>query len=573
MKTTITIFILLLNTYFINAQVGIDNTNPQAALDITSTNDGLLIPRVALTNTITATVITPTTSELVYNTATSGTAPNNVIPGFYYWDGTKWVSIKNTTTPSSSGWSLTGNSATVDGTNFLGTIDDVPFTIKVNNQKAGRISSTGQTFFGYQAGNVNTNDSNTGIGFYALNSNTIGGFNTAIGVGALSNNTIGNYNSAIGGASLNKNTTGNNNTANGSLSLNFNTTGNHNTANGSEALYSNTTGNYNNTNGSRSLYYNTTGYANNAIGFESLFNNWTGYSNVANGDSALHTNINGYQNTAIGAESLYSNANANQNTANGYRALFYNSSGNGNSAIGNQALFNNISGNYNTALGTSAGGGNNVNMAGNYNTFLGYNSASDITNRTNCIAIAGNSNLAFGGDNRVRIGNNSMTSIGGQVTWTTISDERVKENIQNDVKGLDFILKLKPVTYNYSIEKSNKVQNYAIKEDWESKYNIEKIRFSGFLAQEVKRTAQEVGYDFSGVDKPEDAYGLWGLRYAEFTVPLVKSVQELHEKNLAIQTENQHLQNQVADLLKRMELQEQTIKTMQSNLNSLNSKK
>ena len=505
MKTTITIFILLLNTYFINAQVGIDNTNPQAALDITSTNDGLLIPRVALTNTITATVITPTTSELVYNTATSGTAPNNVIPGFYYWDGSQWVSIKNTINASGDGWSLTGNATTVDGTNFIGTTDDIPFTIKANNQKSGRITSTGQTFFGYQAGNVNTDDTNTGIGFQALFSNTIGFSNTGIGMFSLNKNTSGALNTAIGRFSLYKNTTGNQNTANG---------------------------------------------------FGALFSNTTGFDNTATGLHSLKYNTTGTENTADGIYSLMNSTTGSKNSANGY-----------------QTLFSNTTGNFNTAIGFAAGNVNVPNTTGSYNTFLGTNASSDNSNRTNCIAIAGNSNIGFGGDNCVRIGNNSMTSIGGQVTWTTISDERVKENIQNDVKGLDFILKLKPVTYNYSIEKSNKVQNYDIKEDWESKYNIEKIRFSGFLAQEVKRTAQEVGYDFSGVDKPEDANGLWGLRYAEFTVPLVKSVQELHEKNLAIQTENQHLQNQVADLLKRMELQEQTIKTMQSNLNSLNSKK
>jgi hypothetical protein len=69
------------------AQVGIGNTDPKATLDITSTTDGLLIPRVALTSTSDATtVVTLTTSELVYNTATAGTAPNNVVPGYYYWN-------------------------------------------------------------------------------------------------------------------------------------------------------------------------------------------------------------------------------------------------------------------------------------------------------------------------------------------------------------------------------------------------------------------------------------------------------------------------------------------------------
>ncbi|MBU1728109.1 hypothetical protein KKA39_02285, partial [Patescibacteria group bacterium] len=38
-----------------------------------------------------------------------------------------------------TGWDLTGTSGTVDGTNFIGTTDDVPLNFKVNNEKSGRI--------------------------------------------------------------------------------------------------------------------------------------------------------------------------------------------------------------------------------------------------------------------------------------------------------------------------------------------------------------------------------------------------------------------------------------------------
>ena len=75
-------------------QVGIGTTSPNAALDVTSTDNGLLIPRVALTASNVASPLTlPTISELVYNTATAGISPNNVTPGFYYWDGAKWVRL------------------------------------------------------------------------------------------------------------------------------------------------------------------------------------------------------------------------------------------------------------------------------------------------------------------------------------------------------------------------------------------------------------------------------------------------------------------------------------------------
>ncbi|UOK42598.1 MULTISPECIES: hypothetical protein [Flavobacterium] len=126
----------------INAQVGIGTTSPTGALDITSSTDGLVIPRISLTATNVATVTTPTTSELVYNTATSG----DVTPGFYYWDSTKWVRLNTGT--NSSYWALTGNSGTTAGTNFIGTSDDVDFVGKTNNTERFRVLKTGNTGFG-----------------------------------------------------------------------------------------------------------------------------------------------------------------------------------------------------------------------------------------------------------------------------------------------------------------------------------------------------------------------------------------------------------------------------------------
>ena len=49
--------------------VGVGTTSPAAKLDISSTNSGILIPRVALTSTtVAAPVTSPATSTLVYNT-------------------------------------------------------------------------------------------------------------------------------------------------------------------------------------------------------------------------------------------------------------------------------------------------------------------------------------------------------------------------------------------------------------------------------------------------------------------------------------------------------------------------
>lgn len=81
------------------AQVGIGTNTPanSAALDISSNNKGFLPPRIALTGTNdNSTISSPTNGLLVYNTATSGTSPNNVVPGYYFWNSSKWSLIANT---------------------------------------------------------------------------------------------------------------------------------------------------------------------------------------------------------------------------------------------------------------------------------------------------------------------------------------------------------------------------------------------------------------------------------------------------------------------------------------------
>ena len=116
------------------AQVGIGTTSPNVAsmLDITSTNSGLLIPRVALISTSdVATIASPVTSLLVYN---SGFSPN----GYYYWNGSVWVLLS---TGNNFDWSLTGNTGTSAATNFFGTTDDVDIVFKRFNIRAGFIGN------------------------------------------------------------------------------------------------------------------------------------------------------------------------------------------------------------------------------------------------------------------------------------------------------------------------------------------------------------------------------------------------------------------------------------------------
>lgn len=97
MKSTFLIFFLCA-FFTLQAQVGIGTTSPAASaqLDVTSSSKGFLPPRVALSSiTDVSTIITPATGLTIYNTATAGTTPNDVTPGYYYYNGTNWQRLLN----------------------------------------------------------------------------------------------------------------------------------------------------------------------------------------------------------------------------------------------------------------------------------------------------------------------------------------------------------------------------------------------------------------------------------------------------------------------------------------------
>jgi hypothetical protein len=89
-------FFLLTNGTIAQVGINTDGAPPDnsAMLDVKSASKGFLPPRVALTaSNVAAPVASPAAGLLIYNTATAGTSPNDVVPGYYYWDGTKWTSF------------------------------------------------------------------------------------------------------------------------------------------------------------------------------------------------------------------------------------------------------------------------------------------------------------------------------------------------------------------------------------------------------------------------------------------------------------------------------------------------
>lgn len=506
-------------------------------------------------------------------------------------------------------YNTTGSGNTANGVNALGS----------------NTNGYGNTASGKNTLNQNTTGYfNTATGVSALHNNTTGFSNTAVGGTTLVNNTTGFENTAIGVNALNANTIGNNNTADGAHTLRSNTTGTNNTANGMQALYSNTKGNYNTANGTSALFANTTGSRNIAIGtlalqnqsynnggetwnsdnvaigYEALYSNepsnalngifntalgnyalrsnTTGANNTANGVQALYSNTTGYYNTANGVKALFSNTTGDFNTANGvgalyfnttgydntaigYTALTYNTTGYGNTAYGTNALFFNATGNNNTALGRSAGFAvSEVDF--NQCTFVGASSFPTV-NRTNVTMLGyGISNAQCTGDNQVLLGNTAITQIRAQVnSITAYSDARFKNTVKDDVVGLDFIMKLKAVSYYETPEILHQI--WGTPDSLTSKIDhsqIKNTRFVGFLAQDVEKAMNESGYaHFPGIDIPKNSNEVYSLRYGDFTMPLVKAVQELADQN--------------QKLLEQNELQAKDIEYLKTELNKLKNNK
>jgi hypothetical protein len=77
---------------------------------------------------------------------------------------------------------------------------------------------------------------------------------------------------------------------------------------------------------------------------------------------------------------------------------------------------------------------------------------------------------------------------------------------------------------------------------------------SGFIAQEVEQAANEVGYNFHGVDKPKNSTSHYGLRYAEFVVPMVKAIQEQQEQINALQLPETNKEQEVLIVNQQIEI-------------------
>src|SRR5882724_4457178 len=183
-----------------NVGVGTITPDASARLDITAPDKGVLIPRISLTNVTTAAPVTsPAAGLMIFNTNASVTGGSG--SGFYYWDGSVWQSILSNT----SGWKLSGNNGINPALQFIGTSDNQPLNLRVNNLAAGKIDfNLSNVFLGIKTGinNAPTNQFdgrwNTFVGDSAGLSNTNGVSNAFFGKDAGFGNTNATANSMFG---------------------------------------------------------------------------------------------------------------------------------------------------------------------------------------------------------------------------------------------------------------------------------------------------------------------------------------------------------------------------------------
>jgi hypothetical protein len=422
-----------------------------------------------------------------------------------------------------------GTSASVDGMTVGRGGGEVSTNTAVGASALNANTTAAQCVaIGYQAAYSQTNpDGNSAFGYQAMYSNATGANSVAVGRRAAYTATDLDNTVAIGAYALTTNTTGDNNTAVGKDALYSNTTASNSVAVGYQAAYtSNTyitavgyqalktaTGTENTAVGYNAGALITTGGGNTIVGERAAQNMTTGSTNTLLGSYVCGDGVlTGSQNTAVGRQAFQAGTSGSGNTIFGYLAGALITTGTENCCIGTGAGYNQVgitTGGQNTFIGNYAGGTST--SAGQFQVAIGYN-----------VQSAGNNGY-------VTIGHNTgvdriYCQYTANATWTRVSDLRTKKDVQDGTLGLEFINKLRTVTYKKRAP-SEMASDFAFYDESETDV-IYKKKLHGFIAQEVKQALDEVGEsDFTGWHEMEN--GVQGVSYEMFVVPLIKSVQEL----------------------------------------------
>ena len=276
-------------TYQPNVGIGTSQPNSTALLEMKSTTQGLLIPRMSSSQR--TSISSPATGLIVYDTDS----------GYVFFYNSGWKGIKSSSSISPNFWTRSSSN-----------------TVLANSSDKVGIGKT-PSYKLDVSGPVNADS-------FMINGNRIIATNTgysilALGIGAGTHLASGGANDVFSGYNSGyNNTTGSYNIFTGYLSGYGNSTGSYNTFEGSQAGYSNTTGAGNNYGGYKSGYSATIGAYNTFYGGMSGNNTTTGSGNVFIGSSSGSKNTTGTHNTILGDSADLSSSSLSNATAIGYNA-------------------------------------------------------------------------------------------------------------------------------------------------------------------------------------------------------------------------------------------------------------
>ena len=345
------------------------------------------------------------------------------------------------------------------------------------------------TSFGQFALRSNTGSKNNAFGTSALFSNDNGSDNSAFGNSSLSTNNSGSFNSAFGNGSLQYNNTGYQNSVLGFSALRENTTGYQNSALGVNAGWAIADGITGNTTGNNSIFlgYNTKALADNQTNQIVIGANAIGHGSntVTLGNSSIVTTIL-RGNVGIGTDTPFSPSSS-------WRTMEI--KGSTTSTItGFFARNSDNSAWFAFYMNPSAG------------ATIGTTSAHRlqfVTQDIERIGVETNGNVKIS-----NLGTGTVYSNAGFLTNINPSDERLKENIEDLGYGLNEILQLRPVSYNWINDTANQGTQF------------------GFIAQEVQEIMPELINEFTITEDNEEVVRL-GLDKEAIFVTLVNAIKEL----------------------------------------------
>lgn len=219
--------------------------------------------------------------------------------------------------------------------------------------------------------------------------------------------------------------------------------------------------------------------------------------------------------------------------------------------MGLNAGYANTTGDSNVCIGLKAG---DTYANESRCTFVGYGADASANSYTNSGAFGFNATV--NAPNKIQIGDGNVT-VTESVNFYSSSDGRFKSNVQQNVKGLDFIQRLRPVTYqlNTGALDGFKKRNLPQVQD-SSGSQAANIDYSGssavircgFIAQEVEQAATDANFTTDIVHIPVDTNDNYSLSYGGFVVPLVKAVQEQQEMIDDLTSENEALNDRLTEL-------------------------